>query len=74
MIQTILTFVISFLLLAISVGFGALLLTAGFNRKDQDFFKAMEKFKSWKHSASYNDKNKRKFLLDNKKNIDKEDE
>lgn len=67
MIQTILTFVISYLLLAISVGFGALLLTVGFNRKDQDFFKAMEKFKSWKHSASYNDKNKRKFLLDKKK-------
>ena len=73
MIQTILTFVISFLLLALSVGFGAVLLTVGFNRKDQDFVKAMEKFKSWKHSASYNDKNKRKFLLD-KKNTDKEDE
>lgn len=43
MIQTVLIFTICFLLLAILVGFGALLLTAGFNSKDQAFFEVMKK-------------------------------
>lgn len=73
MIQTVLIFTICFLLLAILVGFGALLLTAGFNSKDQAFFEVMKKVKSWRHPVSYNTNDKKCLLIENK-NTDKKDE